>query len=213
MVEVEPSSSYSAANIQVLQGLEHVRRRPHMYVGELEREELFDDLILEALCHAIDEAADLNCKQIAIDVKSSGTILIQYDAGISLDIHPKSGKRTVHVLLTSIGACHNLKKHIEVGSEYCRYGLAVLNAMCSDFQVSTVCNGQSGQQVYRKGDAEQDFMISSSSASNQTQFCFTLDEDLLGRHEVHIESLQARIAKLEQLFESQLSITCTYTLI
>jgi DNA gyrase/topoisomerase IV subunit B len=213
MVEAKPSSSYSVENIQVLQGLEYVRRRPHLYVGELEREELFDDLILEALCHAIDEAVDLNCKQIAIDIKSSGTVLIQYDAGISLDIHPKSGKRTVHVLLTSIGACHNLKKHTEVGSEYCRYGLAVLNAMCSEFQVSTVYNGQSGQQVYRKGDAEQDFVLSSSKASNQTQFCFTLDEDFLGKHEVHIESLQARIEKLEQVFESRLSISCIYTLV
>jgi DNA gyrase/topoisomerase IV subunit B len=150
MVEAKPSSSYSVENIQVLQGLEYVRRRPHLYVGELGREELFDDLILEALCHAIDEAVDLNCKQIAIDIKSSGTVLIQYDAGISLDIHPKSGKRTVHVLLTSIGACHNLKKHTEVGSEYCRYGLAVLNAMCSEFQVSLLAGSPA---LYLSGTA------------------------------------------------------------
>jgi hypothetical protein len=79
--------------------------------------------------------------------------------------------------------------------------------------VTTVYNGQSGQQVYRKGDAEQDFVLSSSKASNQTQFCFTLDEDFLGKHEVHIESLQARIEKLEQVFESRLSISCIYTLV
>jgi DNA gyrase/topoisomerase IV subunit B len=206
-------TNYSAKNIQVLPGLEVVRRRPRMYVGELEREELFDDLILEALCHAIDEAVDLNCKHIEINIESSGFVFIQYDAGISLDIHPRSGKRAAHVLLTSIGACHNLKNHIEVGSEYCRYGLAVLNAMCSEFQVNTVCNGQSGQQVYRRGDAEQDFIISSSSTSNQTQFRFTLDEEILGKHEVHIERLQAKMKELEQAFELQLDIICTHTLI
>jgi DNA gyrase/topoisomerase IV subunit B len=213
MATEKRGSSYRAGDIQVLPALESVRRRPRMYVGELERKELFDDLILEALCHAIDEAADLNCKHIAISIESSGSVLIQYDAGLSLDIYPKSGQRPAHVLLTVIGACHNLKKHIEVGSEYCRYGLAVLNAMCSEFQVNTTYNGQSGQQIYQKGSAEQDFSISPSTASNQTQFCFTLDEEILGKHEVHIESLQAKMRELEQAFESRLNIICTYALV
>jgi DNA gyrase/topoisomerase IV subunit B len=115
--------------IEVLPGLEAVRRRPQLYLGELGREDLFDDLILESLCHAIDEAMDSNCHDISIRLETADAILVRYDAGINLELHPKSGKRLVDILLTELRACHNLKKHMKVGSEYCQYGLAVLNAL------------------------------------------------------------------------------------
>jgi DNA gyrase/topoisomerase IV subunit B len=63
-----------------------VRCRPSAYLGDLEREDLFDDLIFEALCHSIDEAIEGNCTKIQITIETAGSILVQYDAGISLAI-------------------------------------------------------------------------------------------------------------------------------
>jgi DNA gyrase/topoisomerase IV subunit B len=194
--------------IEVLPGLKAIRRRPHMFLGELEREDLFDDLILEALCHAIDEAIERNCQHISITLKPTGAVFIHYDAGMPLDLQPKSGKPLADILLTELLACHNLKKHIEIGSKYCQYGLAALNALCSEFQVKTVCSGQCGEQIYFRGEAKQPFVISPSKDTDQTRFYFIIDEELLGNHVVHIEQIRAKMTELEQDFESQLRITC-----
>ncbi|MBE7382761.1 MAG: hypothetical protein F6J95_015270 [Leptolyngbya sp. SIO1E4] len=195
--------------IEILPGLEAVRRRPQLYVGELKRKDLFDDLILESLCHAIDEAVDSNCHTISIQLEPTGAIFVQYDASISLEIHPKSGKRFADVLLTEISACHNLKKRIEIGSEYCQYGLAVLNTLCYEFQVKTVWRGQCGSQFYAEGKKDKDFVISPSDSADNTIFRFFFDEQLLGHHEVHLNNLQMKMEKLEQAMGSQLHITCS----
>jgi DNA gyrase/topoisomerase IV subunit B len=194
--------------IEVLPGLEAIRRRPSLYLGELERENLFDDLILESLCHAVDEAVELSCKHISISLNPAGAIFIQYDAGMPLDLQPESGRPLADILLTELLACHNLKKNIEIGSKYCQYGLAVLNALCSEFQVKTVCNGQCGKQVYFRGEAKHAFVISPSSDTDQTQFYFIIDEELLGNHVFHIEQIQVKMKELEQEFGSQLRIIC-----
>jgi DNA gyrase/topoisomerase IV subunit B len=204
---------YSANEIQVLPGLAHVRRRPQMYIGDLNRESLFEDLILESLCHAIDEAIEGRCKNIQI-AEGNAIVCVQYDAGMPLTL-TKSGKPIAHHLLATIGACHNLKKNIEVGSKYCQYGLAVLNALCSSFQVYTVHDGQCGQQEYIKGDSEltdeqyeeKNFTISASNEVEHTRFRFILDEELLGSHTIKLDSLQNRIGELMEDFAMQLQIT------
>ncbi len=68
---MENQSEYDDGNIVVLEGLDAIRCRASMYLGELERADLFDDLIFEALCHAIDEAIDDRCKHININIELS----------------------------------------------------------------------------------------------------------------------------------------------
>jgi DNA gyrase/topoisomerase IV subunit B len=196
--------------IEILPGLEAVRRRPQLYLGELGRENLFDNLILESFCHAIDEAMDSNCRDISIQLETTGRILVQYDAGINLELHPKSGKRLIDLLLTELHACHNLKKHIEIGSEYCQYGLAVLNALCAEFQVETVWKGECGKQVYMKGNADRDFVIVPSDSLDHTAFYFSFDTQLLGQHEVHLEYIKDELKNMNQSFGLNLNIICSF---
>ncbi len=192
--------------IEILSSVEAVRCRPWMWLGELKRENLFEDLILEALCHAIDEALDQRCKHIQISIEPAGTVFLQYDAGIPLTIHSKTGRPDADVFLTELLACHNLKKHIEVGSNYCQYGLAALNAVCSEFRVDTVCDGLRGQQVYIQGKAARDFIISASNDRDQTQFRLIFDEALLGHHEIQLDRLQVKAERIEQDFAVKLDI-------
>jgi DNA gyrase/topoisomerase IV subunit B len=142
---MENELQYDDSIIVVRELPDAILYRPHLHLGDLEREDLFNDFIFEALCHAIDESLDDRCKHINIDVDRSGVVTVRYDAGIPLNI--------ANGLLTSLYACHNLKKHIEVGSNYCQIGLAVLNAVCSEFQVDIICNGKHGKQTYIKGKA------------------------------------------------------------
>ncbi|XGV98014.1 MAG: hypothetical protein ACAF41_03570 [Leptolyngbya sp. BL-A-14] len=192
--------------IEILSSVEAVRLRPELWLGDLGRESLFEDLIFEALCHAIDEALDHCCKHIQIAIESNGAMSLQYDAGIPLALHPETGRPAADILFTELLACHKLKKHIEVGSEYCQYGLAALNAVCFEFRVDTVCKNQRGTQTYIKGKAAQDFVISDSDGSDRTQFRFSFDEELLGHHEVQRDRLQAKAEKIMQDFIVQLDI-------
>jgi DNA gyrase/topoisomerase IV subunit B len=192
--------------IEVLTWSEALRRRPTQYLGELGREGLLEDLIFEALCHAVDEAINGNCTRIQIRLKTN-EVAVKYDAGLPLDINPKSQKLIADILLTELLACHNLKKHIEIGSKYCHFGLAILNALCSKFQVDTVCNGQHGTQTYHKGEAKQGFSISDSSDINQTQFHFTLDRELLGLHEIDTRRLRTKAEELMQDIAVKVQVT------
>jgi DNA gyrase/topoisomerase IV subunit B len=195
--------------IEILSGLETIRRRPHLYLGDLGRENLFDDLILEALCHAIDEAMESNCHDILIQIRAAGVILVQYDAGINLELNSTSGKRLADILLTELQACHNLKKHLEVGSKYCQYGLAVLNALCAKFQVETVWKGECGTQVYIEGKADRNFEIVPSDHNDQTIFHFSFDKELLGEHDVHLDYIQSKLKEIDQVLRLKLNIICS----
>ncbi|MGG6295763.1 hypothetical protein ACQ4M4_15350 [Leptolyngbya sp. AN02str] len=192
--------------IEILSSVEAVRRRPVLWLGDLKRENLFEDLIFEALCHALDEALEHRCRHIQISIEPAGEVFLQYDAGIPLTIHPKTGRPAADVFFTELSACHNLKKHIEVGSNYCQYGLAALNAVCSEFRVDTVCDGQHGKQVYIQGKTAQDFIISASNDRDQTQLRFIFDEVLLGHHEIQLARLLVKAEKIEQDFAVKLDI-------
>jgi DNA gyrase/topoisomerase IV subunit B len=193
---MENESQYDDSNIVVLENSDAIRSRTRMYLGELEREDLFDDLIFEALCHAIDESLDDRCKHINIDIDRESIVSVRYDAGIPLHV--------ANVLLTQLLACHNLKKHIEVGSKYCTSGLAVLNAVCSEFYVDIICNGKHGKQTYIKGKAGQDFVVCDSNEIDRTNFQFSFDEELLGEHEIHVDRLQAKADELMKAFGAKL---------
>jgi DNA gyrase/topoisomerase IV subunit B len=193
----------------VLEGLDTIRYRPNVYLGELKREDLFDDLIFEALCHAIDESVDNRCRNIQIYIEDlSGAVSIHYDVGISLDINANTGKSLVTLLFTELLACHNLKKNIEVGSKYCQYGLAVLNAVCSHLEVDTVHGGQRSLQTYTKGKLTDNFLVSSNlEDTERTNIRFFFDDELLGKHEIHFDRLKSKAQELIQDFGLNIKIS------
>ena len=203
---MQDESEYDDGDIVVLEGLDAIRCRASMYLGRLEREDLFDDLIFEALCHAIDEALDDRCKHINIDINRAGIVSIQYNACMSLELK-RNGKPEADSYFSELYACHNLKKHIEVGSKYCRHGLYLLNAVCSELQVDIVARGKWGKQTYIKGKADRDFVISDSSESDRTQFQFRFDEELLGKHNIHLDGLQLKADELMQDLGVKVSIS------
>jgi DNA gyrase/topoisomerase IV subunit B len=100
-----------------------------------------------------------------------------------------------------------LKKHIAVGSEYCQYGLVVLNAVCAEFQVETIWKGEYGKRMYKKGNADNDWSIVPSTATDRTIFRFTLDRELLGERKIHLDLIQARVKKINRSLGLKLNIT------
>lgn len=194
---MEEQSPHNSAQGLALSLSKAIRRNPDRFLGNLERDGLLEELAFESLCHAIDEAIDGNCTQIRVAVDRE-MVVVEYDAGISLDIHPIAGGVFADVIFTELLACSNHKKHIEIGSKYCRYGLAVLNAACSQFQVDTIANGKQGIQTYFQGKAQESFDICSCDRKDRTVLRFKLDRELLGNCDLSIERLRIKASTLMQ---------------
>jgi DNA gyrase/topoisomerase IV subunit B len=181
-----------------------IRDRPKFWLGDLSRVGLFEDFIFEALCHAIDEVIDGNCTKIEIKINSED-IQIDYDAGMSLE-STITGTVRAEYFMTQIAACHNLKKHYEIGTKYCVYGLAILNNICSHFRVETVQQNRCWLQTYNEGQAELEFEILDCQSADRTKFIFSFDKVLLGEVVINIECLKNRINILTQEINVQISL-------
>lgn len=113
--------------IQILSSIEAIRKRPGMYVGDLTATTLPNELAKQLLCHALDEAASGRCTRLWAHIRPH-YIMVKYDAPMSFEM--LGDKTKAEVMLTEIGACHNLKENMSVGDDYCTLGLAVLTAFC-----------------------------------------------------------------------------------
>ncbi|VAW76586.1 hypothetical protein MNBD_GAMMA12-2268 [hydrothermal vent metagenome] len=191
------SEEYDASSIVVLKGLEAVRKRPGMYLGDLKAPELSSRLLLQALCHAVDEIIDNNCTNIFIFIKNK-TAEITYDAGMPLEYDKEYQECPAAIIfLTLHSGCSNRKKHIEVGSEYCEIGLATLNAVCLRLEVNIVQNGKTAKIVFNKGEMEEPFELKKSTEPDSTALLFELDPTIIEKTLFDTAIVEKRIKKLK----------------
>lgn len=181
--------------IEVLEGLEPIRRRPLVYIGDLSNKHITTTLLFQALCHAVDEAIDGHCTEVQIVIKKFGAV-ISYDAGLPLTPVRNGETPTAVILMSRLSGCSNMKKHIEVGSEYCELGLAVLNAVCVDFVALTHVNGQQAKFVFSKGKLDQPVRVSKSEHADYTRISFQLDNSILPRFCFDLDSVQNRAKQM-----------------
>ena len=195
------TTQYSDDYIEVIPGLDAVRVRPQIYLKDIQ---VPDELIFQALCHAIDEALDGKCSWIKIEIDRQ-LVNVEYNAGISLWITP-SGRSTAEIMMTVLHACHNMKKHLDVGAKYCTLGLAVMNAFCDQFEIETISQGKIGTQVYIKVAADRNFLISESNEVDKTKFSFTLDREMVGDYQFDVDRLRSKVLELAQELNIKITI-------
>lgn len=165
--------------ITVLTGAEVVRRRPRMYV-DFDDRDIAATLVMQSLCHAVDDAMDGLCKVIHLQVNGP-CVEVHYDSGMPLGSTPELPGRTVaEIFLTIHASCHSRKKHIEVGSEFCRIGLAVLNAVCSDMSAQIAQGGKSASLRFVRGELCEPVVLEPTEEQDGTCLRFTLDASVLG---------------------------------
>lgn len=152
-------------------------------------------LVLDALCHAVDEYFDHNCNEISIGIDKN-LMVIEYDAGMSLEI--SHGLTRAECIMTKIGACSNEKKHLEVGAEFCHLGMATINAVTDRCEVNTICDQQSGHLVFEKGYTVLTEVTPGENAKDFTKISFEMSRDIFGDSIFEINDLQARINLLKE---------------
>ncbi len=149
-------TTYSAKNIEVLEGLEPVRKRPGMYIGGTNEQGLHH-LVNEVLDNSIDEVVAGHANEISFHYKKDGSIKIKDNGrGIPIDFHPKfKNKRALEIVLSTLHAGGKFDNNsYKTSGGLHGVGISVVNALSSHLQVLVFKSGKKYSQIYSKGKAK-----------------------------------------------------------
>ena len=170
---------YDSSKIEVLEGLEAIRQRPAMYVGQLDDPALFNRLIQEAMCLAIDEILSSNGSQIKVSVFADGSVCVR-DNGRGISMTPNDrGEILAEDLFSKLYACRNHKANSELKKSCCEMGIAVVNALSEWFRVRNFREGVCWVQEYRYGKPLAPFRREQETAETGLELSFLPDPSLL----------------------------------
>ncbi|MBT5402529.1 MAG: DNA topoisomerase (ATP-hydrolyzing) subunit B [Crocinitomicaceae bacterium] len=200
MSEEEKKSSYSADSIQALEGMEHVRMRPSMYIGDVGVRGLHH-LVYEVVDNSIDEALAGHCDAIEIVVTKDNAVHVQDNGrGIPVDLHKKEGVSALEVVMTKIGAGGKFDKDsYKVSGGLHGVGVSVVNALSSDLKATVYREGVEYQQEYSRGKANYAVKEVGSVDIRGTRIEFQPDPEIFDVLEYNLETLATRMRELSYL--------------
>jgi DNA gyrase subunit B len=189
--------SYSEDSIRVLEGLEAVRQRPGMYIGSVGVRGLHH-LVYEVIDNSIDEASAGYCDTISTTIHIDGSVTVEDNGrGIPVGIHPKVGKPTVEVVMTTLHAGGKF----DSGSYFASGGLhgvgvSVVNALSEFAEVTVKREGGVYYQKYERGNSVTEFKKTGESDKTGTKVTFKPDHEIFETLEFSYETLARRLREL-----------------
>ncbi len=193
----EKKQIYDESQIQVLEGLEAVRKRPGMYIGSTSSRGLHH-LVYEIVDNSIDEALAGFCKNIDITIHENNSITVIDDGrGMPVGIHPKMQKPTVEVIMTVLHAGGKFGGGgYKVSGGLHGVGASVVNALSELCEVEVKREGHIWKQVYKRGKAITGLEIVGDSDEHGTKTHFQPDSDIFDEIEYDYDTLAQRLREL-----------------
>jgi DNA gyrase subunit B len=205
-----PVKDYSADSIQALEGMEHVRMRPSMYIGDIGTRGLHH-LVYEVVDNSIDEAMGGHCDTITVAINEDNSVTVRDNGrGIPVDMHKKEGVSALQVVMTKIGAGGKFDKDsYKVSGGLHGVGVSVVNALSNHLRATVFRNGTIYEQEYEKGKALYPVKSIGETDIRGTEVTFYPDESIFKESiEFNYETLSSRMRELSFLNKG-LSITIT----
>lgn len=194
------NKQYTASSIQSLEGIEHVRLRPSMYIGDVGVRGLHH-LVYEVVDNSIDEALAGYCDTITVTIKEGNAIEVSDNGrGIPVDFHEKEQKSALEVVMTKIGAGGKFDKDsYKVSGGLHGVGVSCVNALSTDMITTVFRDGHVYQQKYQKGRAVSEVEKIGDSDKKGTQQFFQPDDTIFTELIYNYDTLASRLRELAYL--------------
>ncbi len=210
MSEEVKKHNYSADSIQALEGMEHVRMRPSMYIGDVGVRGLHH-LVYEVVDNSIDEAMGGHCDTIGVAINEDGSVTVEDNGrGIPVDMHKKEGVSALEVVMTKIGAGGKFDKDsYKVSGGLHGVGVSVVNALSKHMRSTVFRDGKIYEQEYERGKSLYPVKQIGETTKRGTMQTFYPDDQIFTQTtEFSFDTLSARMRELSYLNKG---ITITFT--
>ena len=196
----QKGGEYTAEDIQVLKGLEAVRRRPGMYIGSTDKRGLHH-LVLEVVYNSVDEAIAGYCDKVAVTLHRDGRIRVADNGrGIPVEIHPVSGISALETVMTTLHAGAKFGgRSYKVSGGLHGVGVSVVNALSSWLRAEVARDGKLYSQEYHRGIPKSELQTDGHTEHRGTAIEFLADDDVFGLIEYDYEFLVHRLREVAYL--------------